>query len=66
MSQIYISHTPAEGTLIAGTAKGESSTDILKAHRARYSSYLQSWYIPAAATASPTPEPLTLSPKNSK
>lgn len=53
MSQIYISHTPAEGTLIAGTAKGESSTDILKAHRARYSSYLQSWYIPRSRNRQP-------------
>lgn len=46
MNRISITHSPAEGTLIDGTAKGDGSASILKTHRARWSRNLSRWYIP--------------------
>ncbi|WP_421084830.1 DUF3560 domain-containing protein [Rothia nasimurium] len=59
MSQISISHTPAEGTIITGTAKGDQSTVILKNHRARWSRYLESWYIPRSRDNRPNTPKIT-------
>ena len=46
MNQLYITHTPAEGTLIEGTSKGDGSAEILKNHHARWSGKISSWYFP--------------------
>lgn len=46
MSALTITHTHAEGTLIEGTARGDGSSDVLKAQRWRWSRNLGSWYIP--------------------
>lgn len=43
---ITIAHTPADGTLVHGTAKGDGSAAILKTYRFRWSRQLGSWYLP--------------------
>ena len=43
---ITITHTHAEGTLVDGTARGDGSAPVLKAHRFRWSRTLGSWYLP--------------------
>lgn len=53
---LTITHTPAEGTLIEGTAKGDGTAEILKAHRWRWSATLGAWYIPRTRDTAP---PLT-------
>lgn len=53
---LTITHTPAEGTLIEGTAKGDGTAEILKAHRWRWSTTLGAWYIPHTRDTAP---PLT-------
>jgi len=44
--QIRLIHTHAEGTLVDGTARGDGSAPVLKAHRFRWSRHLGSWYLP--------------------
>ncbi len=46
MSALTITHTHPDGTLVDGTARGDGSGEILKAHRWRWSRNLGSWYIP--------------------
>lgn len=43
---ITITHNHAEGTLVDGTARGDGSAPVLKAHRFRWSRNLGSWYLP--------------------
>lgn len=46
MAALKITHTHAEGSLVDGTRRGDSSSEILKAQRWRWSRNLESWYIP--------------------
>lgn len=46
MTELTITHTRAEGTLIEGTARGDGSAEILKVHRWRWSRNLRMWYVP--------------------
>lgn len=41
-----ISHTPAEGTIIAGTERGDGSADVLKAFGWRWGRSIAAWYVP--------------------
>ena len=43
---LNITHTPAEGTLIDGTAKGDGTADALRSNGWRWSRALGSWYVP--------------------
>lgn len=42
---LVITHTPTEGTLIDGTAKGDGSNEVLKANGWRWSRNLSCWYV---------------------
>lgn len=46
MSQIRITHSPEEGTLVDGTSRGDGGAEVLKVHRARWSRNLGCWYFP--------------------
>lgn len=46
MTHLTITHTPAEGTLVHGTAKGDGAADILKARRFRWGRSIGCWYLP--------------------
>ena len=46
MSELTITHTRADGTLIDGTSRGDGTGDVLKAHGWRWSRHLGSWYVP--------------------
>lgn len=50
---LTIIHTPAEGTLIEGTTKGDGSNVVLKANRWRWSRNLGSWYVPSSRDRAP-------------
>ncbi|NKS56564.1 DUF3560 domain-containing protein [Rhodococcus hoagii] len=50
---LAIEHTEADGTLIDGTAKGDGSAQILKAHGWRWSRRLGSWYLPHTRDVAP-------------
>lgn len=43
---LTITHTHPEGTLIEGTAKGDGTAEVLKAHRWRWGRSIGAWYIP--------------------
>lgn len=45
MSELSITHTRAEGTLIEGTARGDGSAEVLKANGWRWSRSLGVWYV---------------------
>lgn len=46
MSELTITHTRADGTLIDGTSRGDGTGDVLKTHGWRWSRHLGSWYVP--------------------
>jgi hypothetical protein len=46
MTHLTITHSHAEGTLIAGTAKGDGSAAALKANRWRWGRSIGAWYVP--------------------
>lgn len=46
MTQLTITHTHAEGTMIDGTARGDGTAEILKARGWRWSRNLGAWYVP--------------------
>ncbi len=52
-SDLVISHTAAEGTVVAGTARGDGSAPVLKANAWRGSRNLGSWYVPRSRDAAP-------------
>lgn len=52
-SDLVISHTAAEGTLVAGTARGDGSAPVLKANAWRWSRNLGSWYVPRSRDVAP-------------
>ena len=43
MSELAITHTRADGTLIDGTSKGDGSNTVLKANGWRFSRVLGGW-----------------------
>lgn len=43
---LTITHTPAEGTLIDGTAKGDGTAEVLKANGWRWGRSIGCWYVP--------------------
>jgi len=43
---LTITHTPAEGTLIEGTSKGDGTNEVLKVCRWRWSRNMCTWYVP--------------------
>ena len=53
MSVLAITHTPAEGTLIDGTARGDGSGEILKAQRWRWSRNIGLWYVQQSRDRAP-------------
>lgn len=52
---ITITHTPAEGTLLQGTAKGDGTNLVLKTDGRcwRWSTHLGAWYIPRSRDTAP-------------
>lgn len=53
MSTLTITHSPAEGTLIDGTTRGDGSAEVLKTHGWRWSRNLGSWYVQRSRDAAP-------------
>ncbi|HFA6985244.1 TPA: DUF3560 domain-containing protein [Neisseria gonorrhoeae] len=53
MQTLTITHTPAEGTVIDGTAKGDGSAQALKAHGWRWGRTLGAWYVPHSRDKTP-------------
>lgn len=53
MTELHITHSATEGTLIEGTARGDGSAQVLKTHRWRWSRTLGAWYIPRSRDAQP-------------
>lgn len=53
MSVLTITHTPEDGTLIDGTAKGDGTGVVLKAQRWRWSRNIGFWYIPQSRDRAP-------------
>lgn len=58
MSDITISHNPAEGTLVTGTARGDGAAELLKARRFRWSRHLGCWYLPQSRDRIAGPMPI--------
>lgn len=50
---LTITHTPADGTLIAGTARGDGTNETLKACGWRWSRTLGAWYVPRSRDTAP-------------
>ena len=52
---ITITHTPAEGTLLQGTAKGDGTNLVLKTDGRcwRWSTHLGAWYVPRSRDTAP-------------
>jgi hypothetical protein len=46
MSSLFLTHTPADGSLLAGTSHGDGSAAVLKRLGWRWSRQMQCWYIP--------------------
>lgn len=53
MTDLTISHTPEEGTLIEGTTKGDGAADVLKAHGWRWGRSIAAWFIPRSRDTAP-------------
>ncbi|MCP3425146.1 DUF3560 domain-containing protein [Rothia sp. AR01] len=50
---ITITHTHEAGTIIEGTAKGDGTATVLKAHRYRWGRSIPAWYLPHSRDARP-------------
>lgn len=50
---LAITHTPAEGTLINGTTRGDGTAEILKTNGWRFSRNLDAWYVPRSRDTAP-------------
>lgn len=50
---LTITHSPAEGTLIEGTSRGDGSAEILKTSGWRWSRQLSAWYVPRSRDQQP-------------
>lgn len=53
MTELTITHTHAEGTLIEGTARGDGTAQILKANGWRWAPSLGAWYVPQSRDRGP-------------
>lgn len=53
MNVLTITHSPAEGTLIDGTEKGDGSAQVLKAHGWRWGRSIGAWFVPFSRDKSP-------------
>ena len=53
MDALTITHTPEEGTLIEGTAKGDGSAPALKANGWRWGRSIGAWYVPRSRDTAP-------------
>jgi hypothetical protein len=43
---LFLSHSFADGTLVTGTSRGDAATEVLRAHRLRWSRHLDAWHVP--------------------
>lgn len=50
---LTITHSPAEGTLIEGTSRGDGTAEILKTNGWRWSRQLGAWYVPQSRDHAP-------------
>lgn len=50
---LTITHTPTEGTQIDGTAKGDGTASVLKAHGWRWGRSIGCWYVPHSRDRQP-------------
>ncbi|GAB3757469.1 hypothetical protein GCM10027599_23610 [Yimella radicis] len=53
MTELTITHTSAEGTLIEGTSRGDGSAEILKVNGWRWGRSIASWYVPHSRDRAP-------------
>lgn len=53
MQTLTITHSPAEGTMIDGTAKGDGSGQVLKAHGWRWGRSIGAWFVPMSRDKTP-------------
>lgn len=53
MQNLTITHSPASGTLIHETEKGDGSAQVLKSHGWRWGRSIQSWYVPHSRDKTP-------------
>jgi hypothetical protein len=53
MTELTIRHTSAGGTLIEGTARGDGSADVLKAHGWRWGRSIGCWYVARSRDRAP-------------
>lgn len=53
MTDLTITHTPEDGTLIEGTSKGDGSAEALKANGWRWSRGLGAWFVPRSRDVAP-------------
>lgn len=53
MQDLTITHTPAEGTLIDGTAKGDGTAAVLKAQGWRWGRSIGAWFVPMSRDKTP-------------
>jgi len=56
---ITLTHTPADGTLVDGTARGDGAGEILKVHGFRWSSRIGCWYLPHSRDHAPKLDVIT-------
>lgn len=53
MQTLTITHSPAEGTLITGTEKGDGSAQVLKANGWRWGRSIEAWFVPTSRDKTP-------------
>lgn len=53
MAHLTITHTPEDGTLIDGTAKGDGAADVLKTHGWRWGRSMAAWFVPRSRDRAP-------------
>lgn len=53
MNALTITHSPAEGTLIDGTEKGDGSAQVLKSHGWRWGRSIGAWFVPFSRDKTP-------------
>lgn len=53
MQTLTITHSPAEGTMIDGTEKGDGTSQVLKAHGWRWGRSIGAWFVPMSRDKTP-------------
>lgn len=53
MSSLFLTHSPADGTILAGTTQGDGAAAVLKGLSWRWSRQMDSWYIPESRDRHP-------------